>query len=178
MGEMVMKAKKNRYVDNGDGTTTIVITKANGAAFECLIDTADVPIVNFQSWYVHTNGYVRGGCPGVYMHRLLLDAPLVDHESGDKMDNRRNNLRPADKGKNMCNSKLLSSNSTGVKGVWFRNNSLKHSTYAVGEVRIGEKRSTRNFSTSKLGLLEATYAAAKFARGMREDLHGEFARHG
>jgi hypothetical protein len=172
-----MKPYPNMYIDNGDGTTMLVITRSNGEVFLCMLDTVDVPLVNFRSWYVHTNGYVRGGCPGVYMHRLLLDAPLVDHENGNKRDNRRVNLRPADKRKNMCNSKLLSSNSTGVKGVWFRNNNVKHSTYAVAEVRMGEHRTTRNFSISKLGLLEATYAAARFARGTRENLHGEFARH-
>jgi HNH endonuclease len=172
-----MKAKPNRYVDNGDGMTTIVITKASGAEFECLIDAADVPIVNFQSWYVHTNGYVRGGCPGIYMHRLLLEAKVVDHANRDKRDNRRTNLRPADQRKNMCNSKLLVSNSTCIKNVWFRNNNPRHSTFAVAEVRLGEERLKKEFNVSKLGLLEATYAAAKYARGLRNDLHGEFARH-
>ncbi len=167
----------NIYVDNGDGSTTLIITRSNGEVFLCLLDTDDVPLVNFRSWYVHTNGYVRGGCPGVYMHRLLLNAKVVDHANGKKRDNRRSNLRPADQRKNMCNSKLIETNSVGIKGVFFRNNNRKHSTYAVADVRIGEIRATKNFNVSKMGLLEATYAAARHARALREELHGEFARH-
>lgn len=167
----------NQYVDNGNGSTTIIITKASGAVHLCLIDTADISTVNFRSWYVHTNGYIRGGCPGVYMHRLLLDAALVDHENGIKTDNRRANLRAADKRKNMCNSKILVTNSTSIKSVWFRNNNLRHSTFAVAEVRIGNRREKKEFNISKLGLMEATYAAAKHAHDLRNELHGEFARH-
>jgi hypothetical protein len=168
----------NQYADNGDGTTTLIITRASGEVFGCLIDTEDVDRLSSRSWYINENGYVRSGCPGVYMHRLLLDAPLVDHANGCKTDNRKANLRSADKRKNMCNSKCLETNSTSIKGVWFRNNNLKHATYAVGEARIGEMRKTRNFSVKKMGLMEATYAAAVYSRNLREDLHGEFARHG
>lgn len=174
---MAVKLIPNMYVDNGDGSTMIVITKASGAVRLCQIDTADIEVVNFRSWYVHTNGYIRGGCPGVYMHRLLCDAKVVDHANGKKTDNRRANLRPADQQKNMCNSKLLISNSTGIKSVWFRNNNPRHSTYAVAEVRIGDRREKKEFNVSKLGLMEATYAAAKHAHGLRNELHGEFARH-
>lgn len=58
----------------------------------------------------------------VYLHRLILefelsDGDLVDHINGDCLDNRRENLRVADKSINAKNTKLSSANTTGFVGV-------------------------------------------------------------
>jgi hypothetical protein len=44
-------------------------------------------------------------------------AAFVDHKDGDTLNNRWGNLRLATNGENLCNAKLRSDNSTGVKGV-------------------------------------------------------------
>lgn len=58
----------------------------------------------------------------VLMHRLILEAPtgvLVDHINGDRLDNRRENLRLTDHRGNARNRGLHRNNTSGFKGVIF-----------------------------------------------------------
>lgn len=68
--------------------------------------------------------YARSG--DRYVHRLIaeqmLSRPLsrgeiVDHISGDRLDNRRENLRVTDRSTNARNCRLTSRNLSGYKGV-------------------------------------------------------------
>lgn len=65
-----------------------------------LIDERDQPMILRSSWSRHTQGYAHARIAGrlVYAHRLLMglapgDRRHVDHRNGDKLDNRRCNLR-------------------------------------------------------------------------------------
>ncbi len=54
------------------------------------------------------------------MHRVITNAPKgmhVDHENGDRLDNRRQNLRVCTPGENIINMQLLPRNTSGFKGV-------------------------------------------------------------
>lgn len=76
-------------------------------------------------WHVH-KGYAAftrgsgGGAQRLYLHRILADAPkgeVIDHVNGDKLDNRRTNLRRATVSQNGANVAKLSTNKSGLKGV-------------------------------------------------------------
>ncbi len=74
---------------------------------------------NGARWYVQ--GYIKKQGPPyskVYLHRYLLDAKrgeVVDHVSGDGLDNRRENLRKG--GYGMNNQNRAPMGKSGYKGV-------------------------------------------------------------
>lgn len=119
----------------------------------CLIDESDFHLVMRYSWRYSPNtkraefGYAvtTARIDGRYrrtvtMHRLLLSPPKdkqVDHINGDRLDNRRANLRLASRSQNMFNARKSSAASTSVyKGVFW--NSQKErwhaATYENGRV--------------------------------------------
>ena len=78
-----------------------------------------------MKWHVH-KGYVaftRGSgqkAKRYYLHRLLMASNtrlLVDHKNGDRLDNRRGNLRLATSSQNGANVGKLNTNTSGFKGV-------------------------------------------------------------
>ena len=77
------------------------IISSRGAVI--LIDEADWPIVQpYRWWVLAKHGYaftrvIKNGKPAnLLLHRLITDAPkgaIVDHTNGNRLDNRRTNLR-------------------------------------------------------------------------------------
>jgi len=93
-----------------------------------LVDDDDYAVVaGAGKWHANIGGntfYARRALPGphavrryVLMHNLLTGWSFVDHANGNGLDNRRSNLRPADRSKNSANSKLPHDSTTGYKGV-------------------------------------------------------------
>jgi hypothetical protein len=72
-----------------------------------VIDRQDFDLVSQYTWYVDTTkGYLRAKINGknVRLHRLILLTDLqVDHKDQNKLNNRRDNLRPATGQQNKCN---------------------------------------------------------------------------
>lgn len=97
-----------------------------------LVDDGDVPLVakcrwaamrSSRTWYAHRSGIRRpdGGYTGQLMHSLLTGWPRVDHINGNGLDNRRGNLRPANRAENGQNSRKPRRGTSKYKGVhWNR----------------------------------------------------------
>lgn len=108
-------------------TISIPITRG----LETLIDDSDVEVVSGLKWHAHPSHGSGGRALGhyacarragrtIYLHRLLLDAPKgkqVDHINGDKLDNRRANLRLATASENSANRSDYRP-SSGFRGVY------------------------------------------------------------
>lgn len=86
-----------------------------------IVDIEDLKLIENNRWYLDRNGYVSSTSKTrVQLSRMLLNCPdgmLVDHISGNVLDNRRCNLRIVDKRKNAWNMKPNSNTSSKYKGV-------------------------------------------------------------
>lgn len=85
---------------------TFRIHKTGRGWLEILIDDEDLELVSTYQWHVDHSGYVQtttgqgrrhtGTSRYLKLHHLILgrqDGFVVDHVNGDKLDNRRSNLR-------------------------------------------------------------------------------------
>lgn len=110
---------------------------------------------------------------GELLHRLIflyhkgyLPA-VVDHADGDTYNNRIENLRGGDQYKNSLNSKMKSSNISGVKCVHW------HTRDRCWEAAIRVEG-----KALYLGRFDSLDEAEEIVRIAREKHHGEFANHG
>jgi len=93
------------------------------------------------------------------------DGNDVDHVSGNKMDNRRANLRVCSHQQNMFNQKMRNTNSTGYYGVSKMKNTGRYGAYIHYD---GKKKYLGTYPTAEEASVARDRAAAS--------LFGEFAR--
>lgn len=136
-----------------------------------LVDEEIPETISGRVWYYNAgNGYAFSITSGktTYLHRLIMGAGIgqqVDHINGDKLDNRRANLRLCTHAENQHNRKKNSGTSSRFKGVYWHNVTQKWQAY----IRIdGDLR--------YLGLFEQEEAAAKEYDRAAKLCFGEFAR--
>lgn len=86
-----------------------------------LVDDGDFALVSSLKWYVNDSGYALStSTPRIRMHRLILGkkaSKYTDHINGNKLDNRRVNLRACTNAQNMRNIPAKKQNTSGFKGV-------------------------------------------------------------
>jgi len=150
-----------------------VITLYGGKVF--FIDEEDYERVAQHSWTNTSLGYVvssawdkkaKKRCKSILLHRFIMNAPkgvLVDHKNGNRLDNRKENLRFCTRQENARNMKNDTSSSGGHKGVYPH----KHKWTA---------RITVNYKLLYLGLFETKEAAIEAYREASIKYFGEFRR--
>jgi hypothetical protein len=100
------------------------------------VDGQDVDQVSAHRWSLHNRGYAitGGGSTKVLMHRMILglasergsgrgsgaSRPQADHINGDKLDNRRVNLRVVTNQQNHQNRQTGLGNTSAYRGVYFQ----------------------------------------------------------
>lgn len=89
-----------------------------------IVDDIDFCRFGQFRWCLCGPGYAGRSMPKsktmVLMHRLVIGAgkgEIVDHINGNKLDNRRSNLRICNSQQNIVNSKIYKTNSSGYRGV-------------------------------------------------------------
>lgn len=90
-----------------------------------MIDIECIPLVRGVKWYQRPDGYVAAnnyrGNGYTYLHAVILGKPsekkYVDHKDGNRLNNRRHNLRLATSAQNGMNKCIRSNNTSGRTGV-------------------------------------------------------------
>ena len=104
-----------------------------------MVDDEDFEYFNQWKWHLSDSGYAKRSQHTklkfkkyknkiIWMHRLINNTPrgfLTDHENRNKLDNRRSNLRTADKSLNGINRGKQNNNASGFKGVYWHKKANK-----------------------------------------------------
>lgn len=96
-----------------------------------LVDDEDYERLYKHKWHLHSAGYATNwGTINGYMHRFILGitgrSKVVDHINGDKLDNRKINLRICSHSRNMNHRVKLSRNNTsGFIGIYWNKQKQK-----------------------------------------------------
>ncbi len=125
-----------------------------------------------MKWYLIQNcNYVCGNNKNgkdFLLHRFIMNPPsnkLIDHINGNKLDNRKCNLRIVNKSQNAMNSKKPKNNTSGVKGVYWDKLSKKWEA----SIQVNMKKKS-------LGYFKNKDESIKARKESESELFGEYAR--
>ena len=151
-------------------TDTKQIPLGNGAF--ALVDTADFEWLMESKWFLSERGYALRRRPnrksGEGMHRVLLDPPkgmISDHINGNRLDNRRCNLRLATPLQNSQNRGRNKVSTSLYKGVCWKVENNKWQA----RIRVNGKQ-------SHIGLYETEADAARAYNAAAILNHGDYSR--
>jgi hypothetical protein len=138
-----------------------------------MVDDEDFDQLNQLSWYFQGKYAARidrrnGRRTIFYMHRIITkvsDGQHVDHINGDRLDNRKANLRIATRSQNQWNRGPSKNSTSGHKGVYWHKIRLQW----MAAIEANGKRFYLGYFDSKSDAINAHKQAADFH-------HGEFSR--
>lgn len=138
-----------------------------------IVDDADFEWLSQWKWHFHHSGYAArtGSRPvqrTIHMHREVNQTPdglSTDHINGNKLDNRRENLRSCTRAENNRNIGKLANNKSGYKGVHW----LKRGRRWQAQTTVAGKR-------VHLGVFDSAQEAAVAYDAFVLQEHGKFAR--
>ena len=167
--EQINKAKRKYNTYDLSGTYGIGYTTNTNVPF--YFDKEDYDLIKDLCWIENDQGYIisttKGNGVEIRLHRLIMnidDEKIIDHKNNNRADNRKNNLRIANKQTNGINRGCNKNNKLGIKGVNKITNSDK---YAAKIMHDGKTIHLGSFNTIE----EAQQARIK----AEEEMYGEFA---
>ncbi len=138
------------------------------------IDDEDYEFFSQHKWCLNSTGYLQSwdnkkrGMKRDSFHRIIMKAPkgtYIDHINGDKLDNRKANLRFCTNQENSGNAGKSKRNTSGYKGVtWDKNRNKYMSCIGINKV------------TFNLGRFTCPIEAAKAYDAVAREWFGKFAR--
>jgi hypothetical protein len=138
-----------------------------------LVDDADLEWLSQWTWRL-ADGYAKRGVlmagryRNIFLHQLLCQCPpgkSPDHINGDRLDNRRANLRPATVAENTRNQCIRRDNTSGFKGVSWDTRASRWK----GQIHVGGR-------TRFLGYFATAEEAHERYQAAARELFGEFHR--
>lgn len=161
------KKYNDYYIENN-----IVHVKFSNCNEEFLCDVEDWERVKSICWYKNNTGYARGliNNKSILFHDHILNIEPgfeieVDHISGNRLDNRKCNLRLCSMKENAYNKGLYSNNTSGVSGVSW------HKTYRKWSAYI-----QKNNKNTLLGHFDTFEEAVEARHTAERQIFGEYLR--
>ena len=140
-----------------------------------VIDAADIGLIAGYYWcaskgrntsYAISSVKRNGKWGSISMHKIIMgdgDGKVIDHISGDGLDNRRSNLRFVTHTENLRNSPRRRNNTSGFKGVHYFRGKYQSQIWVNGKNKF-----LGRFDTAEAAHAAYCEASAKY--------HGEFGR--
>lgn len=132
------------------------------------IDVEDLFLINKHSWHIDSVGYIATRIDGKLfrLHKLLFpEYKRCDHIDGNKLNNRRINLREVTAQQNVLNRGISNTNTSGYKGVCWHTIMRRYRAYI-----------TYNNKQIYLGVYINKHVAAKAYNDAAIKYFGQFAR--
>lgn len=160
---------RSRHLGGASMTKMIPLTQGKFA----LVDDEDFEYISKFKWAFNSVGYAVRSEPRpskrvILMHRVISNAAdkmEVDHRNGNRLDNRRSNLRECSKSQNQQNVQLKANNTTGYKGV----STVKKTKKFRAHITVNQKQ-------IHLGTFEKAEDAARAYNKAAKQYFREFAR--
>ena len=133
-------------------------------------DKEDYELIKNYCWAENDQGYAvshKLDGSNIRQHRLILNPnvdEIIDHKNQNRLDNRKNNLRIANKQTNGINRPCNTNNKLGVKGVNLQSDGKKY----MAKIMVNGK-------TIYLGSYNTIEEASKVRMAKEKELFGEFA---
>lgn len=163
----VASRKENKYTIDGN----VVYVKMTNCDDYMICDIEDWKKFKKYSWCKNKIGYVIGYKDGkqIKYHQLLFDYDkdiyVIDHINGNKLDNRKSNLRIIEKCYNNMNISVAKNNKSGFTGVNWDKNSKKW----ISSIQFNKKR-------IRLGCFDNIEDAVKAREEAEVKYFGEYRR--
>lgn len=154
----------------------IVLTNGNLV----IVDREDGNSISKHNWYCNCSGYAyrrdkHDGFRQLFMHRIIANTPdelFTDHINGDKLDNRKTNLRVATKKDNQGNRPKYKKDATSrFRGVCWH---PAGTGYWKADARFTDE--TKSKRRKFLGLFKRETDAARAWDVWARAYYGEFAK--
>lgn len=164
IAKRIQTGKKNHYITDGD----IVKVNLTNCDKIMICDNDIWEKYRDRCWSMNENGYARATKDGsnIFMHRLVIEESdkniYTDHINGNRLDNRRKNLRLVTPSQSMMNTCLRLKSTTGIKGVSFDKRMQKYEAY----IHKGKKIS--------LGFYKDIDEARTIRGNAERELYGEY----
>ena len=155
---------RNDYIVDDDIAYIILRNDKHEETGRAIIDTEDLEKVIHYKWRLGTWDYAENKDVGL-MQRFILNEynpkNIPDHINRNTLDNRKENLRIADKSLNAVNAGIRTSNTSGVTGVsWNKNtNSWRaYISYQGKRIELGHRKDFKEAVILRLNAENKYYA--------------------
>lgn len=166
---------KNDYIIDGDVAYIILRNDKHEETGMAIVDAEDLERVIQYKWRLGTWDYAENKEVGL-MQRFILNEynskNIPDHINRNTLDNRKENLRIADKSLNAVNTGIRTSNTSGVTGIsWDKNaNSWRaYISYQGKRIELGHRKDFKKAVLLRLNAENRYYAGMQPQRDLFEE---------